>query len=68
MAAINSLGQGCLLRFVLLLPPGTVELTASPVRQEWLGGEECLIRAEIVDMPGRDRALYMQFVRGLSED
>lgn len=66
VTAINSLGRECLLRFVLPLPSGGVELTARPVRQEWLGGEEFLIGAEIVDMPGRARALFMQFVGGLA--
>jgi hypothetical protein len=64
--ALDALGRECLLRFVLTLPSGAAELTVRPVRREWLGGEEYLVGAEITDMPGRDRALYMQFVGGLA--
>lgn len=66
MAALESLGRGCRLRFVLGLPAGAVELTVRPVRQEWLGGREYLVGAEITDMTGRDRVLYMEYVRGLA--
>lgn len=64
--SLDALGRECLLRFVLTLPSGAVELTVRPVRREWLGGEEYLIGAEIADMGGRDRVLYMQFVSGLT--
>jgi CheY-like chemotaxis protein len=66
IASLRSLGRGLLLRFVLGLPMGPVELTARPVREEWLGGEEYLVGTEIADMAGRDRVLYMQYVRGLA--
>jgi FixJ family two-component response regulator len=65
-AALDALGRGYLLRFMLAVPAGAVELTVRPVRREWLGGEEYLVGAEIVDMAGRDRVIYMEYVRGLA--
>jgi CheY-like chemotaxis protein len=65
-AALDALGRGYVLRFVLGLPAGAVELTVRPVRREWLGGEEYLVGAEIVDMAGRDRVIYMEYVSGLA--
>lgn len=67
MAALDALGGAYLMRFVLGLSTGAVELTVRAVRQEWLGGSEYLVGAEIVNMSGRDRVLYMQYVRGLVE-
>jgi hypothetical protein len=66
IAALDALGRGYVLRFMLGLPAGAVELTVRPVRREWLGGEEYLVGAEIVDMAGRDRVIYMEYVRGLA--
>jgi CheY-like chemotaxis protein len=68
MASLDSLGRTYLLRFVLGLPAGAVGLTVRPVRREWLGGREYLVGAEITDMAGRDRVLYMEYVRGLVKD
>jgi FixJ family two-component response regulator len=65
-AALDALGRGYLLRFMLAVPAGAVELTVRPVRREWLGGEEYLVGAEIVDMAGRDRVIYMEYVGGLA--
>jgi CheY-like chemotaxis protein len=66
MATLESLGRTCLMRLVLGLPAGAVELTVRQVRQEWLGGREYLVGTEITDMTGRDRVLYMEYVRGLT--
>lgn len=66
MGALDALGRGYVLRFVLGLPAGAVELIVRPVRREWLGGEEYLVGAEIVDMAGRDRVIYMEYISGLA--
>lgn len=63
--ALSSFGCGYELRLTVGLPAGTVDVTAEPVRRQPLAGDEWLIGARITDMTGRDRVLYMQFVRGL---
>ena len=63
---VFSLGRNCTLRMTLPLPGGTVELTARPVRQELLGEGVCILGAQITDMPGRDRVVFMNYLRELA--
>ena len=67
--ALAGLGDTYTLRLVLTLPSGPVELTVSPVRFERLGESEdadFLVGAYIIDMSGRDRVRFMEYVRGLA--
>jgi hypothetical protein len=69
MVALSSLGEGYTLRLVLTLPAGPVQLTVTPARYQRLGeteGADFLIGAQIMDMSGRDRVLFMEFIRGLA--
>lgn len=70
MAALSELGDGYTLRLVLTLPAGPVQLTVTPVRYQRLGeteGADFLIGAQVTDMSGRDRVLFMEFIRGLAD-
>ena len=63
---VFSLGQECALRLTLPLPAGTVELTARPMRRAAHGAGQCVIGAQITDMSGRDRVVFMNYLRELA--
>lgn len=63
-----SLGPDCVLRMTLPLPGGPVEVTARPVRHESEGSGVCLVGAQITDMTGRDRVVYMNYLRELEAE
>lgn len=69
MAALSALGEGYTLRLVLTLPAGPIQLTVTPVRYQRLEeaeGAAFLVGAQVSDMCGRDRVLFMEFIRDLS--
>jgi CheY-like chemotaxis protein len=63
---VFSLGEGSLLRMTLPLPGGPVGLTAKPVRREQVSEGVCVIGAQITDMSGRDRVIFMNYLRELA--
>lgn len=69
MVALSALGEGYTLRLVLTLPAGPIHVIVTPVRYQRLGdaeGSDFLIGAQITDMCGRDRVLFMEFIRDLA--
>lgn len=63
---IERLGRDCLLRLLLPLPSEAIELEVSPVRFQLLNESErgeILVGTHIINMKGRDRILFMEFVR-----
>lgn len=69
MDALSALGEDYTLRLVVTLPAGPVQLTVAPARYQRLGETETadfLVGAQITDMSGRDRVLFMEFIRGLA--
>lgn len=70
MDALSGFGEGYTLRFVLTLPAGPIHLTIAPVRYQSLGeteGGDFLIGAQIIDMSGRDRVMFMEFIHHLAD-
>ncbi len=63
---VCALWPNCLLRITLPLPGGAVEVEARPARSESLTGGACLLGAQITDMSGRDRALFMDYLQALA--
>ena len=66
MQELTIFGEDSLLRLLLPLPVQAIELEAFPVRYQWLDESqngEVLIGAQITNMNGRDRILFMEFIR-----
>jgi CheY-like chemotaxis protein len=69
MMALSDYAQTYKLRLMLTLPTGPMELTVTPVRTQRFGEveqREYLIGTQITDMSGRDRVLFMQYIRDLA--
>lgn len=67
---LSGFRESYILRLVLPLPTGPVELTVSPMRQQQLdevAGKESkvIIGAQIRDMNGRDRVRFIEYIRNL---
>ena len=70
MDALSSFGEGYTLRLVLTLPSGPIQLTVTPVRYQRAGetmDAGFLIGAQITDMSGRDRVMFMEFIHHLAD-
>ena len=65
MLKLNELGDELKLRLLLPLPAQAIELEAVPVRYQKLNegkAGKILLGAQITDMSGRDRILFMDFI------
>lgn len=65
MQELTVFGEDSLLRLLLPLPNQAIELEAFPVRYEWLDNSETnevLVGAQITNMKGRDRVIFMDFI------
>ena len=66
MKELIKLGKDSVMRLLLPLPKKAIELEAVPTRYQQLDkndAEKVLIGAQITDMNGSDRILFMQFIR-----
>lgn len=69
MQALSTYRETYTLRLMLTLPSGPIELAVAPVRHQRLTGEvgtSFLIGAQIINMKGRDRVRFMEYIHSLS--
>lgn len=69
MIALSDFAHTYKLRLMLTLPTGPMELIVTPVRTQRFGEVEqgeYLVGTRITDMSGRDRVLFMQYIRDLT--
>ena len=68
---LELLGEDVTLRFLLPLPVQAIELDATPVRYQALKENEksdILVGAQITNMNGRDRIIFMEFIRSFEAE